>query len=157
LPIVAVFFLTYFSIGALQLSGSPFLASSISLKLLPYLYNKANHKKLFYSANHQKALVTFHFSTYFEGSYCVFDNIIFLNKFMLHSRLLHVSNKKSFFLFGPRQVGKSTYIQTTLELNEPQLRSYDLLHTDQFHRFSVEPHLLRIRMKVREHSEWKVR
>jgi uncharacterized protein len=55
------------------------------------------------------------------------------------SLVLPRSPENSFFLWGPRQTGKSTLIQTSY----PQAIRIDLLKTDEFIRYSNQPSLLR--------------
>lgn len=47
--------------------------------------------------------------------------------------------KETFFLWGPRQTGKSTLLKTTY----PEALWIDLLKTDEYRRFLQEPHILR--------------
>jgi uncharacterized protein len=55
-------------------------------------------------------------------------------------RILNPSQKHSFFLFGPRQVGKSTLIK---QLFTENIETYDLLKTDEYMRLKANPHLFR--------------
>lgn len=60
----------------------------------------------------------------------------------LYQRLFDIKNeseKRSLFLFGPRQTGKTTLLKTVF----PNAPFYNLLHTDQFYRLSAQPKLLR--------------
>ena len=52
---------------------------------------------------------------------------------------LPAPGKQSFFLWGPRQTGKSTLLRATY----PRALWIDLLKTDEYRRFLQEPHLLR--------------
>lgn len=56
-------------------------------------------------------------------------------------RTLKLPDNKSFFLFGPRQTGKSTLLKS-LFLNEATYY-YDLLKTEEFVRLSAHPELFR--------------
>jgi len=56
-------------------------------------------------------------------------------------RLLKPPLKHSFFLFGPRQTGKSTLLKTLLDPAKTMF--YDLLKTEERLRLSAEPHLFR--------------
>src|SRR5579872_3643137 len=59
----------------------------------------------------------------------------------MYIRYLNLNNllkKRSYFLMGPRGVGKSTLIEQTL----PQAKIYDLLDATQFHRLLREPTLI---------------
>ena len=58
--------------------------------------------------------------------------------------------KKSLFLFGPRQTGKSTYIKK--QLTEPQL-SWSLLDNELYRDLSIRPSLLRNTLKARKINE----
>jgi len=60
---------------------------------------------------------------------------------MEFTRLLDLSliDKKSLFLFGPRQTGKSHY----LKKHFPDALTYNLLLSDVFLKFSQNPALLR--------------
>ena len=53
--------------------------------------------------------------------------------------LLEILQKKSYFLFGPRQTGKTSLIQHTLN----EYRCYNLLKTDVYLKLSREPQRLR--------------
>jgi len=53
--------------------------------------------------------------------------------------LLKILRKKSYFLFGPRQTGKTSLIQHTLN----EYRYYNLLQTDVYLKLSREPQRLR--------------
>ncbi|HAS82341.1 MAG TPA: hypothetical protein DCS43_06630 [Verrucomicrobia bacterium] len=53
--------------------------------------------------------------------------------------LEHVLGQKSCFLFGPRQTGKTALVSHDL----PNIRCYNLLHTDVFARLSYAPSRLR--------------
>lgn len=53
------------------------------------------------------------------------------------------SSKKSIFLFGPRQTGKTTLIRHLF----PNSRFYNLLHSDVFFKLSARPALLREELK----------
>jgi predicted AAA+ superfamily ATPase len=61
--------------------------------------------------------------------------------FVMYQRILNLPdllNKKSFFLFGPRSVGKTTLIQTTL----PKAQIIDLLHVQTYLKLVRNPSLL---------------
>jgi predicted AAA+ superfamily ATPase len=53
----------------------------------------------------------------------------------------HPLTRKSLFLFGPRQTGKTTYLETQLK-NQPSLR-LSLLDSALFREFSARPEQLR--------------
>ncbi|MCG2755089.1 MAG: AAA family ATPase, partial [Desulfobacteraceae bacterium] len=53
--------------------------------------------------------------------------------------LLRILQEKSYFLFGPRQTGKTSLIQHTLN----EYRCYNLLQTDMYLKLSREPQRLR--------------
>lgn len=55
-------------------------------------------------------------------------------------RLLKTSNKRSFFLFGPRQTGKSTYIKNQISKNDLYI---NLLPQRAFLNYSRNPNLFR--------------
>lgn len=59
----------------------------------------------------------------------------------MFKRSLHLplSPKNSFFLWGPRQAGKSTLLKTTY----PNAKRIDLLKTDEFLRYTERPFLIR--------------
>ncbi len=69
----------------------------------------------------------------------------------MYKRILAVP-KKSFFLLGPRGVGKSTYLRHYLK---PSI-SIDLLHNDQFLPLLRNPSLLRDRCAPLRAGEWVV-
>ncbi len=52
----------------------------------------------------------------------------------------------SMFLFGPRQTGKSTLLQTLF----PQAKFYDLLEADTFRELSAAPELIRQRLRPQD-------
>lgn len=56
-------------------------------------------------------------------------------------RLLNLPRKHSFFIFGPRQTGKSTLIQSTFPANNTL--TYDLLKSEEYLRLSADPSLFR--------------
>lgn len=56
-----------------------------------------------------------------------------------YNRLLKVRADKSFFLWGPRQVGKTKY----LESNFPKALRIDLLMSENYVRYLSRPELLR--------------
>lgn len=58
---------------------------------------------------------------------------------MIH-RSCNLPKKKSFFLFGPRQTGKSTLIQSIWKKN---IWHIDLLHHEEFIKYAKEPDLFR--------------
>ena len=57
--------------------------------------------------------------------------------------------KESFFLWGPRQAGKSTLLLATY----PDALRIDLLKTDLFVRYTQAPKLLREELLARRRSE----
>ena len=56
-------------------------------------------------------------------------------------RICDLPSNRSFFLFGPRQTGKSTLVNAAFP---SEVWKIDLLMTDQFLKYSKHPHLLRI-------------
>ncbi|MBF0275431.1 MAG: ATP-binding protein [Nitrospinae bacterium] len=60
-----------------------------------------------------------------------------------------IVERKSVFLFGPRQTGKSYYLRKTF----PDAQYYDLLKTDLFFRLSSSPHLLREELLVKRDNK----
>jgi uncharacterized protein len=59
----------------------------------------------------------------------------------MYHRILNINEllkNRSYFLFGPRGVGKSTLIEQTL----PEAKVYDLLDASQFQRLLLEPTLI---------------
>lgn len=62
---------------------------------------------------------------------------------------LKLPNRKSAFLWGPRQTGKSTY----LEHHFPNAIYYDLLKTDVHFRLEKNPHLFREEILARNPKE----
>lgn len=59
---------------------------------------------------------------------------------MIH-RTLNLPQSKSFFFFGPRQTGKSSLVR--LQFPEHEMLSINLLHQNEFERFSKHPEILR--------------
>lgn len=71
----------------------------------------------------------------------------------LYNRLLTLNNiKKSFFLWGARQTGKSTLLQRAF----PHTMVIDLLKSDEYARFSREPSLLRQQLLARERGQFVI-
>ncbi len=69
----------------------------------------------------------------------------------MYKRTLNLSNllqKKSFFLFGPRQTGKTTLITHTL----PQAKVYDLLDSETHIKLLKNPRLLEEENKRKKHN-----
>ena len=60
---------------------------------------------------------------------------------MLIARQLQLPKKNSFFLFGPRQVGKSTLISESF--SKETALTYELLKTDEYVRLKSQPSLFR--------------
>ena len=58
---------------------------------------------------------------------------------MIH-RICNLPEKKSFFLFGPRQTGKSTLVESIWKEN---IWHIDLLHHEEFIKYAKEPDLFR--------------
>lgn len=56
-------------------------------------------------------------------------------------RICDIPPNRSFFLFGPRQTGKSTLVNAAFT---SEVWKIDLLMTDQFLKYSKHPHLLRL-------------
>ena len=56
-------------------------------------------------------------------------------------RICKLPSNRSFFLFGPRQTGKSTLVNAAFP---SEIWKIDLLMTDQFLKYSKHPHLLRV-------------
>ena len=57
------------------------------------------------------------------------------------NRLIKLPKKNSFFLFGPRQVGKSTLLKKSF--NESEYLYYDFLKTELFEKFKAQPSIFR--------------
>ena len=67
----------------------------------------------------------------------------------MYKRILDISdivNRKSAFLLGPRQTGKSTY----LAQNYPSAKCYNLLESDTFRELAIAPELIRQSLKPEE-------
>ncbi len=63
------------------------------------------------------------------------------------SRLLELPQKRSFFVFGPRQTGKSTLIRSSFAASK--IRVYDFLKTDEYHRILAQPEIFREEVQSR--------
>lgn len=57
-------------------------------------------------------------------------------------RFINIPKNKSFFLFGPRQTGKTSLINTTFS-DKTSVLSYNLLNSEEYMRLSARPQLLR--------------
>ena len=57
------------------------------------------------------------------------------------NRLIKLQEKKSLFLFGPRQTGKSTLLKDSF--SSSVCLYYDFLKTDIYEKFKAEPYLFR--------------
>lgn len=64
------------------------------------------------------------------------------------NRLLQVPSRHSFFLFGPRQTGKSTLLKQLFPAQ--QTLYYDLLQTEEYLRLSAHPELFREEVFIRQ-------
>ena len=62
------------------------------------------------------------------------------------NRLLQLPSGNSFFLFGPRQTGKSTLLRQTF--SEKESLSYDLLQSETYNRLAARPELLRLEVEA---------
>ncbi|MBI2426284.1 MAG: ATP-binding protein [Candidatus Kerfeldbacteria bacterium] len=69
-------------------------------------------------------------------------------------RLIQLPKKHSFFLFGPRQTGKSTLLKTLF--SEQQTMYYDLLKSEEYLRLSAHPQLFREEVLARPASKSRV-
>ncbi len=69
----------------------------------------------------------------------------------MYSRILKLeeTNEDSTFLWGARQVGKSTLLETLF----PEARYYDLLKSEEFERFFRRPSLLREELMQSDHRD----
>ncbi len=65
------------------------------------------------------------------------------------SRFFKGPEKESFFLFGPRGTGKTTWLQATF----PDALSINLLNTREERLFSMTPELLKERLKAHPHQK----
>lgn len=63
-------------------------------------------------------------------------------------RLLSLPKNHSFFLLGPRQTGKSTLLKSSFPHDSSLY--YDLLKTEEYHRFSANPSLFREEVLARK-------
>ncbi|MDD5673932.1 MAG: AAA family ATPase [Chitinivibrionales bacterium] len=61
-------------------------------------------------------------------------------------RLINLPEKKTFFLFGPRQTGKSTLLLE--KIKGKRSLTYDLLDSETFRRISARPELLRAELSA---------
>ncbi len=66
----------------------------------------------------------------------------------MYSRSLKLSLQKSFFLFGPRQVGKTTLIQEIISQEESIF--YNFLLSEIFNKFAADPKLFREEVLARD-------
>ena len=68
----------------------------------------------------------------------------------MFKRRLALPRNKSFFLFGPRQTGKSTLLKKTFL--EKESLYYDLLKSEEFTRLTANPALFREEVLSRDKS-----
>lgn len=69
----------------------------------------------------------------------------------MFKRRLELPENKSFFLFGPRQTGKSTLLKKTFPVRETIY--YDLLKSDEYARLAARPSLFREEVLARDKSK----
>ncbi|MCX7979233.1 MAG: ATP-binding protein [Bdellovibrionaceae bacterium] len=69
----------------------------------------------------------------------------------MFKRIINISKSRSFFLFGPRGTGKSTFLKTEF----PQALYIDLLDPDMDHKLAQDPNLL-LRMVEAQSPDWVV-
>lgn len=66
------------------------------------------------------------------------------------NREIGLPERKSYFLFGPRQTGKSTLVKSRLRADAWEV---NLLHTDQFRKYLKAPELLRREVSLKVEKE----
>ena len=71
------------------------------------------------------------------------------------AREIELPEKKSFFLFGPRQTGKSTLIKS--KFIDRQSLYFDLLKTDEFRKYAAKPELIRSEIEAALQSGQTIR
>ena len=71
---------------------------------------------------------------------------------MSYQRILKISNTETFFLWGPRQTGKSTLLRELF----PDAHWIDLLHVDAFRRYTEKPEMLRHELALQSHIKFVV-
>ena len=64
----------------------------------------------------------------------------------IKNRILKLPSESSFFLFGPRQTGKSTLLRQTF--SDKECLSYNLLESETFNRLTARPELLRLEVEA---------
>lgn len=69
----------------------------------------------------------------------------------MFKRRLELPKNKSFFLFGPRQTGKSTLLRKTF--SERETIYYDLLKSDEYTRLAAKPSLFREEVLARDKNK----
>ncbi|HOI41319.1 MAG TPA: ATP-binding protein [Elusimicrobiales bacterium] len=72
----------------------------------------------------------------------------------MFKRQLQLPRDKSFFLFGPRQTGKSTLLKKTF--SDKESLYYDLLRTDEYTRLAANPSLFREEVLARDENKTHV-
>lgn len=72
----------------------------------------------------------------------------------MFKRRLELPRDRSFFLFGPRQTGKSTLLKKTY--SETETIYYDLLKSDEYTRLAANPSLFREEVLARDKSKTHV-
>lgn len=68
----------------------------------------------------------------------------------MYTRSLNIRNNRSFFLFGPRGVGKSSWVN----LNFPDAKKIDLLKTAEVIKYQSNPELIHQEVQGLEKSRW---
>lgn len=69
-------------------------------------------------------------------------------------RAIGLPKNRSFFLFGPRQTGKSTLLKATFP--KQTVLYYDLLKTDEYRRLATRPHIFREEIMARNQNQTHV-
>jgi uncharacterized protein len=70
----------------------------------------------------------------------------------MYARILKYPKNKSFFLFGPRGTGKSSWVKSQF----PEAQYFDLLESDLFHQLNASPQRLSQLIPPGEEQRWVV-
>ncbi len=119
----------------------------MSLTGLAVLGIKTLHQRFLYA----KLNISFFFDVFMLISPLFLDILPVIGGFTMFKRIIHIplKTRKSFFLFGPRGTGKTTWLRQHL----PEALFFNLLQSEPYNRLSANPGLIR-EMIPPHYSDW---